>query len=74
MWYYTILLDLHFVIYYNTVPLIAKINFCLTLYHTIPTHGKKPFEKIMRKGENAGDQHFLLFPQCFCTSLEEFMF
>ena len=22
-------------------------------------------ENIVRKGENAGDQHFLLFPQCF---------
>ena len=22
-------------------------------------------ENIARKGENAGDQHFLLFPQCF---------
>ena len=25
----------------------------------------KPFENIARKGENAGNQHFLLFPQCF---------
>ena len=22
-------------------------------------------ENIVRKGENVGDQHFLLFPQCF---------
>ena len=22
-------------------------------------------ENILGKGENAGDQHFLLFPQCF---------
>ena len=26
---------------------------------------KKPFENIVRKGGNAGNQHFLLFPQCF---------
>ena len=26
---------------------------------------KMPFENIVRKGENAGKQHFLLFPQCF---------
>ena len=26
---------------------------------------KKAFENIVEKGENAGDQHFLLFPQCF---------
>ena len=26
---------------------------------------KKDFENIMGKGENAGNQHFLLDPQCF---------
>ena len=26
---------------------------------------RKPFENIEGKGENAGNQHFLLFPQCF---------
>ena len=26
---------------------------------------EKPFENIMGKGENAGNQNFLLFPQCF---------
>ena len=25
----------------------------------------KPFENIAGKGENAGNRHFLLFPQCF---------
>ena len=25
----------------------------------------KPFEILMEKGENAGYQYFLLFPQCF---------
>ena len=25
---------------------------------------KKPFENILEKGENTGNQHFLLFPQC----------
>ena len=29
------------------------------------TRKKKPFENIVRKGENAGNQHFLIFPQCF---------
>ena len=29
------------------------------------TQGKKPFENIVGKEENAGNQHFLLFPQCF---------
>ena len=26
---------------------------------------KKAFENIVGKEENAGNQHFLLFPQCF---------
>ena len=26
---------------------------------------KRPFENIVGKGENTGNQHFLLFPQCF---------
>ena len=40
----------------------------LTIYHTISTLmtlRKKSFENIERKGENAGNQHFLLFPQYF---------
>ena len=41
----------------------------LTLYDTIPTFNnlekKKPFESIERKGENVGNQHFLLFPLSF---------
>ena len=30
-----------------------------------------PFENIVGKGENASDQHFLLFPQCFLLYLGE---
>ena len=40
----------------------------LTLYHTIPHFNdpkQKTFEIIVGKGENAGNQHFVLFPQCF---------
>ena len=41
----------------------------LTLSFTIPTFntsGKEAaFENIVGKGENAGNQHFLLFPRCF---------
>ena len=29
--------------------------------------GKEPLEKVVGKGENAGNQHFLLFPQCFLS-------
>ena len=36
---------------------------------------KKPFENIVGKGENAGNQHFLLFPPCFfCSSQNKFQF
>ena len=31
----------------------------------LTTLTKKPFETIEGKGENAGNQYFLLFPQCF---------
>ena len=30
---------------------------------------KRPFENIEGKGENAGNQHFLFFPQCFQETL-----
>ena len=32
---------------------------------SIPKEERKAFENIVGKGENAGNQHFLLFPQCF---------
>ena len=31
----------------------------------LTTQTEKPFENIVGKGENAGNLHFLLFPQCF---------
>ena len=31
----------------------------------LTTLGKKSFENIVGKGENDGNQHFLLFPQSF---------
>ena len=40
----------------------------LILYHTITTFNDPvfgAFENIVGKGENAGNQHCLLFPQCF---------
>ena len=33
-----------------------------TQFKLLTTLRKKPFENIEGKGENAGDQHFLLFP------------
>ena len=31
----------------------------------LTTLRNRPLENIVGKGENAGNQHFLLFPQCF---------
>ena len=31
----------------------------------LTTLGKIAFENIVEKRENAGNQHFLLYPQCF---------
>ena len=41
-----------------------------TLPHNsyLPTLRKKAFENIMGKGENAANQHFLLFYNVFCLS------
>ena len=53
---------------YTDEQLSAVKRFAFTLYHTITTLWalyKRPFENIVGKGENAGNQHFLLFPQCF---------
>ena len=47
-----------------------KVSLCgngLNIYHTILTQWKRPFENIVGKGENAGNQHFHLFPPCFLT-------
>ena len=53
----------------NGMPCMA---YCaLTLYQRTQTFNdpgkKKPFENIVGKGENAGNQHFLLFPTMFST-------
>ena len=45
-----------------------KFYIALVLYHTsryLMTLNEKALENIVRKGENAGNQHFLLFLQCF---------
>ena len=49
-----------------------------TFYNTILTFNdlekKMPFQNIKGKGENAGNQHFLLFPQCFLPFPNQFQF
>ena len=41
-------------------PFTRQLRLLMTL-------NQRPFENIVGKGENAGNQHFLLFPQCFLT-------
>ena len=39
----------------------------------LTTLKKTPFENIVGKWENAGNQHFLIFPQCFNPSQKELL-
>ena len=43
------------------------------LYHTYTNFidPERAFENIVGKGENAGNRHFLLFPQCLSTFLQK---
>ena len=49
----------------KTKPKMKKHYLFTTQSRLLTTLGKKPFENIVGKGENAGNQHFLLLPQCF---------
>ena len=42
-----------------------KLKPFTTQFRLLTALSRKPFENIVEKGENAGNQHFLLFPQCF---------
>ena len=37
----------------------------MTQFCVLLTLLQKAFENILEKGENAGNQHFLLYPKCF---------
>ena len=43
----------------------TTLELSTTQSRLLKTLKRKPFENILRKGENAGNQHFLLFAQCF---------
>ena len=50
------------------LDLVAFSSLMLILYHTVPNFSnpeKISFENTVRKGENAGTQHFLIFSQRF---------
>ena len=40
-------------------------NLFTTQTRVLATLEEEAFENIVGKGENAGNKHFLLFPQCF---------
>ena len=49
---------------------VESYFFLLTHYHTMTNFdalGGKPFVNIVGKEENAGNQHFVLYPQCFLS-------
>ena len=58
-------------IYY--IFLIAKLAFYPFTIQTqlLKTQTEKPIEDIVGKGENANNQHFLLFSQCFLPSTKQ---
>ena len=57
----------HFFLHYSTIFFsnFKDSSHNLNLYHTILTLIKDSFENIVGKGENAGNQHFPLFPHGF---------
>ena len=50
---------------FDMLPASAFNLMSVTLYSTIQTLKQRASENIVGKGENAGNQHFLLFPNCF---------
>ena len=51
--------------YINEVPSYLLKNFTTHNPKFLTPLEKKTFENIEGKGEHAGNQHVLLFPQCF---------
>ena len=48
----------------NSMSMLIFVKPFTTQSQLLTTLKKNPFENIVGKGENAGNQHFLLFPQC----------
>ena len=63
-----IIIPIHWLEKKKTVESTTPFN-STTLSQFLTTLTKRPFENIVGKGENAGNQHFLLFPQCFLPTL-----
>ena len=52
----------------SAMPWQKEILLFTTQSQLLTTLYQKAFENIVGKGENAGYQHFLLFPQCFLNN------
>ena len=50
---------------FSTFYMFSALYLFLTHFRLLTTLGEKPLENIVGKEENVGNQHFLLFPQCF---------
>ena len=52
---------------------VAKmaISLCDRVKNMVGKEEDASFENIVGKGENAGHQHFLLFPQCFLPNQKQ---
>ena len=69
----TALFEPYFSCRLQMLPVWTSLKFCClvksylftTQFRLLMTLKKKPFETIVGKGENAGNQHFLLFQQYF---------
>ena len=53
---------------------MCSVELFTTQSRLLTTWKKKAFENIVGKGENAGNQHLLLFPQCFLPFLKDIKF
>ena len=58
------------------IVMLEKLLGIMELHFTkqsrlLTTQRKQSFENIVEKGENAGNQHFLFFPQCFLLYLKQ---
>ena len=59
------------------IPPNLNVEDYLTYYHTIPTFNNLEKEALWKdygKGENAGNQHFIVFPLCFLPFAKEIFF
>ena len=63
--------------YFQIYKTLEKKKECSYLFtkqsRRLTTLQKMPFENIVGKEENAGNQHFLLFPQCFLSYPEQIL-